>query len=36
MRAAVAGIKDNYNETAITIGAQLYLKKVLRNWFCAN
>tara|TARA_R110002124_G_scaffold123024_1_gene281728 strand:+ start:121 stop:567 length:447 start_codon:yes stop_codon:yes gene_type:complete len=27
MRAAIAGIKDNYNETAITIGAQLYLKK---------
>jgi ElaA protein len=31
MRAAIAGIKDNYNETAITIGAQLYLKKVLRK-----
>lgn len=27
MREAIAGIKDNYNETAITIGAQLYLKK---------
>jgi ElaA protein len=27
MRAAIAGIKDNYSETAITIGAQLYLKK---------
>lgn len=26
MREAIAGIKDNYNETAITIGAQLYLK----------
>jgi ElaA protein len=27
MREAIAGIKGNYNETAITIGAQLYLKK---------
>jgi len=27
MREAIAGIKNNYNETAITIGAQLYLKK---------
>jgi ElaA protein len=27
MREAIAGIANQYNETAITIGAQLYLKK---------
>jgi ElaA protein len=27
MREAIAGIASQYNETAITIGAQLYLKK---------
>ncbi|MFT5254633.1 MAG: ElaA protein, partial [Flavobacteriales bacterium] len=27
MREAIAGIASQYNETAITIGAQLYLRK---------
>jgi hypothetical protein len=35
MRAAIAGIKDNYNETAQTIGAIVF-KKSFTPWFQIN